>query len=212
MRKLLSGADWPTDYHGAIIHLVEIATDIQIHYWSTAAVASHGGHAYAAWFVFDEPIHRYRSLEADYGSVKLQNTDGQMEGFIFAEKFDGAAVRILRYFVDLNDAGELLRGLLTERQANEREISWRVIPTWDPNQIDGPPRNYARSCTWRFKSDQCGYTTGGLTTCDKDYASCTARGQTHRFNGFLQVSADLAAVYPATEDVPASEAGALEVT
>ncbi len=208
MRTLISGAAWPVDYHGEVVRLLEVATDVGTHYWGSKQV-TYDGHTYLAWLAMDESIHYYRSLQVDSGSVKLQNADAQMEALIFAERFEGAAARLSDYFVDLDDAGILFQGILTERQADASTISWRLIPSWDPAQIEAPARNYTRVCPWRFKDAECGY-AGGLTTCDKTFAACTTRARTHAFAGFLQVTADLQKVYLQIPQI--TQTGARRVT
>jgi hypothetical protein len=203
-RKCVSGADYPVNYRGEKIRLAQITTirlsDGQpVNHYFAAKETDYAGEHYLPWLVMDQAIHLYRSLQVDAGAIKLQNTDGQLEAMITAERWEGAAVRILDYFTGLGegltDAVELIRGVLSNRQADYTTMAWDIVPSWDPGTLEGPPRNYSRTCTWRFKSNQCGYTTGGETTCDKTLATCTLRGRAHRFNGFLQVNATLEKVY-----------------
>ncbi len=195
-RKLVSGADYPTAYRGQVIRLAEIATDVQTHYYAEEETDYAGNH-YLPGLIVPEAIHRYRSLQSDSAAIALANTPA-LEALLFAEKWEGAAVRLLEYFTALpegrTDACELIRGLLNNRQAPERLINWTIIPASDPQNLEAPDRCFSRTCTERFKSDRCGY-TGELTTCSKTYAACTTRGRTHRFNGFLQVTATLEKIY-----------------
>jgi hypothetical protein len=202
-RKCVSGAEYPTNYRGEKIRLAQITTirlsDGQpIYRYFATKETDYAGEHYLPWLVMDQPIHLYRSLQVDAGAIKLQNTDGQLEAMIVVERWEGAAVRILDYFTGLGegltDAVELIRGVLSNRQAGYTMMAWDIVPDWDPGTLEGPPRNYSRTCTWRFKSNQCGY-VGAETTCAKTYAACTAHAQTHRFNGFLQVNATLEKVY-----------------
>jgi hypothetical protein len=200
-RKCISGADYPTAYRGQVIRLAEITTDVATHYFAEEETDYAGNH-YLPGLIVPEAIHHYRSLQADSASIALANTPA-LEALLFAEKWEGAAVRLLDYFTALpegrTDACELIRGLLNQRQAPERLISWTIIPASDPQNLEAPGQNFSRTCTWRFKDDRCGYTTGGLTTCSKTYAACTTRGRTHRFNGFLQVNATLERTYERPE-------------
>lgn len=199
-RKCVSGADYPTAYRGQVIRLAEITTDVATHYYAEEETDYAGNH-YLPGLIVPEAIHRYRSLQSDSASIALANTPA-LEALLFAEKWEGAAVRLLEYFTalgeGLTDACELIRGLLNQRQANERLITWAIIPASDPQNLEAPARSFSRTCTWRFKDDRCGY-AGGLGTCDKTWAQCTTRGRTHRFNGFLQVTATLERTYERPE-------------
>jgi len=209
-RKLISGAEYPEKYRGEVIRLAEIATNVAIHYFG-AKQTIYLGHLYLPLLVMAEsgesgepqfvgaPIHRIRSQQVDGASITLQNADGQMEAWLLAEKWEGAAVRLLDFFPPLYDACHLIRGALSNRQADDIYVSFDIVPDWDAGNIETPPRNYSRTCTWRFKKPPCGY-VGDVTSCDKDYASCTAHGRTHRFNGFVQVNASLVSRYPPTRD------------
>ena len=201
-RKCVSGADYPTAYRGQVVRLAEITTDVATHYFAEEETDYAGNH-YLPGLIVPEAIHRYRSLQADSASIALANTLA-LEALLFAEKWDGAAVRILDYFTalgeGLTDACELIRGLLNNREANQQLISWTIIPAWDAQQIQAPARDFSRTCSWRFNYPagtdlRCGYPGSGYTSCDKTFAACTARGQTHRFNGFLQVNATLETLY-----------------
>lgn len=204
-RKLQSGADYPTGYLGVLTHLVQIMTDTAACYFGTR-VASYGGHSYSAYLIFDSPVRRYRSLQSDVADVKLANTDGIVEALLLAERFEGAKCTLLEYFPDLEtpDAAELVRGVLSEQQAGEDVVSWRLIPEYDFSAIALPERDFATTCSWRYKSAPCG-STSGEATCPKDYDSCKARGATHRFNGFIQITAPLVRLYPPTPPRPPAE-------
>jgi len=195
-RKLKSGADYPTAYTGALVHLVQITTDTTTHFYGERPV-SYGGHDYTSYLIFDSPVRRYRSLQADVAELKLANTDGVIEALLNAERFEGAKCILLEYFPDLGspDAAELVRGVLSEQQAGEDVVSWRMIPEYDFGAITLPDRQFATTCSWRYQSPPCG-STSGQATCPKDYASCLVRGATHRFNAFVQITAQLVRLYP----------------
>jgi hypothetical protein len=202
-RKLVSGADYPTNYRGQVIRLAQvtaqvISTGLPVTHYFAAEETDYAAHHYLPWLVVDEAIQRYRSLQADSAVLKLQNIDGQLEVLLALERWEGALVRILDYFTGLGegvtDAVELIRGLLNERQADERATTWDIVPLWDATAIAVPPRKFSRTCTLRYKSEQCG-SSSGEPTCDKTRTACLVRGATGRFNGFLQINATLEEVY-----------------
>jgi lambda family phage minor tail protein L len=192
---------------GAVKRLVQITTDAAIHYFGEHAV-TYDGHEYTAYLIADSPVHRYRSLQADVSEIKLANTDGVIEALLGAQRFEGAKCVLLEYFFDLEspEAAELVRGILSEQSAGEDVVSWRLIPEYDFTGIVLPERDFATTCGWRFKSDRCGYQDGvdpddpdteePFIACSKDYAACEARGRVHRFNGFIQITTTLRALYP----------------
>lgn len=53
----------------------------------------------------------------------------------------------------------------------------QLAATQMPRHLFGP------TCSNLFSDAQCGY-TGGLTTCDRTYDQCVARGRTRSFRGF----------------------------
>ena len=214
MRKLVSGAAYPTDYRGPTVRVVQISTDVQTHYLGEREVFWNGN-SYKPWLVVDQAIQRFRSLQVDAATVKLQNADGQLEALIFAEKFEGASVRVLDILTALNpvDAMELIRGVMTDRSSNQQSSEWQIVPIWDPGTVESPRRVYSRTCTFRFKGAECGYVDGvdpddpgtGLpfVVCPKDFAACQARGRAHRYPGFIHITRELQQVFPpriATED------------
>lgn len=52
-----------------------------------------------------------------------------------------------------------------------------------------PDRYLSISCSWEFKSIECGY-TGSDTTCSRTYADCVDKGNTSRFGGFYGLNSD----------------------
>jgi phage-related protein len=214
MRLMQSGDFYPAGYQGAVVRLVEIITNAATHYFGEQEV-TYNGNTYSAFLIADSPYKRYRSLQADAGDIKLANTDDAMEALLTSEQFEGAKCKLLEYFPDLDtpDACELGRGVLSEQAAGEDVVTWRMIPEFDFTGIAAPDRTFSTTCTWRFKSDPCGYQDGvdpddpetslPFVACSKDFAACTARGRTHRFNGFIQITRTLTAVYP-----PADAGGA----
>ena len=200
-RKLTGGGDFPSGYRGRLVRLAEVTTDTGAHYFATAS-HNWGGNVYKPWLVADEPIRRFRSLRVDAATLKLQNASKQMETLIFAEKFEGASVKVFDLLYDLatRDTVELIRGVLTDRQMTEATVEWSIVPVWDATTLDAPRRVYSRTCTFRFKGAECGYDpgihAGSFTTCPKDFAACTARERTAKFPGFIHITNDLQRVFP----------------
>ncbi len=206
-RKLTGGGAFPSNYRGRLIRLAQVTTDVTTHYFAAASL-NFGGNLYKTWLTADEPIRRFRSLRVDAATLKLQNADKQMEALIFAEKFEGAAVKIFDLLYDLAtpDTVELIRGVLTDREMREAAVEWSIVPTWDSTTIDVPRRVYSRTCTFRFKAAECGYVDGvhaddpgtmlPFVSCPKDFAACTARERTARFPGFIHITNDLERVFP----------------
>ena len=205
MRKLVSGAAYPTNYRGQVIRLAQITTQViadssSVTRYFAAEETDWQNNHYRPWLKIDEAIHRYRSLQVDRCTIKLVNSP-ELEVMLVEERWEGAAVRVLDFFTNIDgegnvDACELVRGVLGERSADEAWISWPVLPDWDAQSIEAPARNYGVDCSWRFKANECGYPGTDYMTCAKTFADCTLRAQTHRFNGFVQITRALKKIYP----------------
>ena len=208
MRTTVGGSAYPVAYRGEVIRLAQITTDLATHYFATAETDFDGQH-YLPWLIIDEAIHYYRSFQADSAAIKLQNVDGQVETLLAAEEFSGAKIILYDYFTGLGDGWtevvELIRGVLSECQADEKTCGWQIVPTWDPASIEAPIRTIEHSCPWKYNSPECGH-TGAPSTCDKTYATCNVTmANAHRFGGFIQITATLQALYPAA--TPPAETG-----
>ena len=212
MRTTVGGTPYPVAYRGEIVRLAQITTNVQTHYFATSETDFDGQH-YRDWLIIDEPIHYYRSFQADSAAIKLQNVDGQLEALLAAENFEGAAVILYDYFTGLGDgwteAVELIRGLLSGRRSSSLTAAWDIVPTWDPASIEAPIRTVSHSCPWKYNSPECGH-VGAPATCDKTYATCNVTmSNAHRFGGFLQITAALQQLYPpaSPNQLPATPAG-----
>lgn len=199
MRNTVGGSAYPVGYRGQVIRLAQITTDVQTHYFATEET-DFDAHHYRPWLIIDEPIHYYRSFQANTAALKLQNVDGQLEDLLAAEKFSGAAVILYDYLTGLGagwtEVIELIRGVLSERRGNPRTCGWQIVPKWDPGTVETPLRTISRDCPWKFKTNECGY-AGAETTCDKTYDTCkNTMFNEHRFAGCIQITAALQQLYP----------------
>lgn len=58
---------------------------------------------------------------------------------------------------------------------------------FDLLKMELPARRFWRNhCTWKFKSDQCGY-VGAVTSCNKTFQACKVRLNQERFGGFPSI-------------------------
>ncbi len=213
-RQLVNGADFPSGYRGRLIRLAEVTTDVGTHFFATERV-SFVGNLYEPWLVSNEAILRRRSLQVDSAMLSLQNADRQMEALIFAEQFEGAKVKLLDLLYDLDPANamELVRGVLSDREMTEETVEWSIVPTWDATTVEAPRRVYSRTCTFRFKSPECGYVDGldpdetpgvPFATCPKDFQACVDRGRKQNFPGFIHVTQALQQAFPPPTSIASS--------
>ena len=87
-------------------------------------------------------------------------------------------------------------GRVASCRIERRHAELVLISGLDPTARRIPERVYSQQCTWKFKSAECGYTGTEFTLCNKTLTDCTARAQTHRFNGFIHLTREL------TEQIP----------
>jgi len=181
------------------VRLAQITTDVQTHYFATAET-DFDAHHYRPWLIMDEPIHYYRSFQADSAAIKLQNVDGQLEALLAAEEFEGAAIILYDYFTGLGDGWtavvELIRGRLSGKRADRKTGAWQIVPSWSPTNVKAPMRVIGHNCPFKYNANDCGH-VGAPATCDKTHNTCNVTmANAHRFGGFIQITAALQQLYP----------------
>lgn len=135
------------------------------------------------------PFRRTRDMATDAGDVVISNLPGNpiqrdVAKLLKDREFEGA-LAIYRWFHPT--IGKTLidfHGTITDQQPNDNQVTFRLKSIFDPNEQDGLEFVYSQRCQWRFKSTPCGY-VGGLTTCNKSFSDCQARGRDASFSGIL---------------------------
>jgi lambda family phage minor tail protein L len=70
---------------------------------------------------------------------------------------------------------------------NQRDYTTFVLTPNNVDKIRFPPRTILKNqCTWKFKSQQCGYVGDG-EFCDKTLTTCREYNNSPRFGGFVGV-------------------------
>ena len=142
------------------------------------------GTAYKPYLRGAGPFTFTKSQQSDNGEIELLNADGWVSAQLEARNIAWAKCEVKLLLLGIEEEVTLLVGKLTDPQLGRETVTFRVIGQLDPAGLRVPLRDFTVECPWKFKSPECGYTDVVFTTCDKDFASCTARAQTHRFGGF----------------------------
>ena len=161
------------------------------------------GRTYLPHLVMDSAIKYTQTLQLSPVTVKLQNITLEMAAVLKSQQSDlqGVTATLQRFFLEANDYVTLFVGVITQLDIDEQNVLLTLANDIDPTASRVPARNYSQLCVWNFKDANCGYadgvdpndpTTGQpYVICSKDFLSCTARGRTQRFPGFIYLVSDL---------------------
>jgi hypothetical protein len=123
--------------------------------------------------------------------VSLDNVDRAITSSLEANEIKGQPAALYRVHADHLDSpanARIWRGLVVNVDGDLNNITL-ICGNHDPAGANMPAGKYNRlRCRWKFsapgnRNDTCAY-SGGLTTCDKSFADCQARGNQARFGGF----------------------------
>lgn len=172
------------------IYLIELAlTGATVRLAATNAdiVFPTGGNTYTGWGISFGSVTNSISGGVDRVSLRLDNTNLVMGGYVASYVFPGRICTIKRIFTDLvssaNYAMTVFAGVMGAPVVNERHLEVMVIsPMARLQQQAG--RLYQNLCPWEYKGTECG---DGGTSCDKTLAGCIANDNVQRFGGFVYI-------------------------
>ena len=132
-----------------------------------------------------------RDMTSNAGDLLLQNISGNtidrdVAAALKNHEFEGAYA-VTRLWVPLLDvAVREFHCSLTEQNPKEDEAGFRELQLFDPTQYVLAGDVQVETCTFRFKSAQCG-STGTATTCPKRLVDCqdATRLAQERYPGIL---------------------------
>lgn len=170
------------DYNGAGSHL---------YYAEYTADVSFGGQIYTSFPITFDIVSENKSGGIDKVQVTVGNVSRLIGAYLEDYDFRGKKVSIKTVWADqLNDPDNYIEDIfyIDDYTADENSVVFTLASKFDVLDIGLPLRKYARNyCTWKFKSDECGY-DGTETTCNKTKDACKARNNYQRFGGFPSVS------------------------
>jgi hypothetical protein len=140
--------------------------------------------AYSAWVKSAGDFQSSRASKSDSGNFVVQNLSGNsidrdVAALLKGHEFEGA-LACVRFWDRLEDGSiDEFQGVLTEPEADDDQVQFRMVQLCDPNQAEIATDVYSETCTLRFKEVRCGSTSPNLT-CSKRFIDCTA---VERFNG-----------------------------
>ena len=154
------------------------------------------GNDYLPRLTFEDSLTQHRSLQLDRAVVVVENASLYFTELMKTVTLDGATAKLQRLYSEADEVVVIFDGRVASCRIERRHAELVLISGLDPTARRIPERVYSQQCTWKFKSAECGYTGTEFTVCNKTFADCTARAQTHRFNGFIHLTREL------TEQVP----------
>ena len=178
------------------------------HYIATRGL-TFGGNAYVPELSAGSGnIRSLRSLQIDTAVVEWQNVDLTVSELIKSQLIQGSTAVLKRLYLPANEALTIFDGLVTDAQIEDRAASpvatLRLATKLDPTAVRLPARAYSQLCPWKFKSPECGH-VGPLQVCNKTFADCTTRAQTHRYGGFIQITRAVEESVPPPPPVPEND-------
>jgi hypothetical protein len=146
---------------------------------------------YSPWIKRAGPFRRTRDFRTDAGDLVLQNLSGNtvqrdLSKEIVTREFEGALCIVRLWSPLLQDIADEFHGYLSEQSAPEDEFSLRMLQLFDPAQYDIAEDLITDTCSFRYKSAQCG-STGSAGSCSKRFSDCidATRAASERFDGVL---------------------------
>jgi hypothetical protein len=129
-----------------------------------------------------------RDMTSNAGDLLLQNISGNtidrdVAAALKNHEFEGAYA-VTRLWIPLLDVAiREFHCSLTEQNPKEDEAGFRELQLFDPSQYVLAGDVEVETCTFRFKSAQCG-STGSAVACPKSFIACqdVTRAAQERFN------------------------------
>ena len=122
-------------------------------------------------------------------TITIDNVDSVMTSLFMTGQIRDNAANLYVGVIDdehpsyLDHMFTLFTGYIDGWTLQESKIELTIgspFSRWDKSNTN----YHSKSCRYRrFKGTRCGY-SGGLTTCDRSYTQCSARGNTANFGGF----------------------------
>ena len=175
--------------------LLDVVAGAQSFYFADMTL-TFGGNDYLPRLTFEDSLTQHRSLQLDRATVVVENGSLYFTELMKTVTLDGATATLRRLYSEADEAVTIFGGSIASVRIERRRAELVMTSGLDPTARRIPERVYSQLCTWKFKSLECGYTGSEFTVCNKSFADCTARAQTHRFNGFIHLTRDLAEQVP----------------
>lgn len=171
-----------------VAHLLKIVAGVTtLRFTDLPESFTFDGGTWLPYLLWDGAIRLTRGMEIDGGAVRLSNIDLTIAQNIRDTDFEGAIATLSAFYLEANEAHPMFEGRITSALVVEASAEFKLAGFLEPTAISLPRRFIDPLCQWRFKSTECGY-VGAETVCNKTFADCTTRAQTHRFSGFVHIT------------------------
>lgn len=191
--------------YAAAVHLFRFTVGATTWYYAETQLTI-GANLYLPYLVVEAGPRHTRAIATKSARVRLDNVDLETAAILKDRRDDlqGAAAVLALYYLAGGTEVPLLTGTIGAAECDQASARITLVGP-ELNVIQLPLRSYSQYCTWKFKSEECGY-VGELTECDKTFAACTVRARTQRFNGFVHITRDLTQLVEGPRrDEPADE-------
>lgn len=172
------------------IYLVEMAltgSTVRLAATNADIVFPTAGNTYTGWGISFGAITNSMDGAVERVSLRLDNTNLTMSGYVASYTFPGRVCTIKRIFGDLlgsaSYAMTVFAGVMGAPLVNERYLEVMVISPMARMSRQGG-RLYQNLCPWEYKGTECG---DGGTSCNKTLAGCIANDNVQRFGGFVYI-------------------------
>jgi hypothetical protein len=131
---------------------------------------------YNGWIKSGCNFTRTKDMSSNAGDLLLQNLSGNtidrdVALALKSHEFEGAYIITRLWMLLLDAAIDEFHCCLTEQNPKEDEAGARELQLFDPSQYVLGGDVEVETCTFRFKSAQCG-STGSATSCPKRLIDC----------------------------------------
>jgi phage-related protein len=145
-----------------------------------------------------EDINENTNSEVPEWTIKLSNANRVMERYLQeydlylkTNGIDGNEIKCTICVVNSNDLENTTpilehNAVLSQPSTNAQWAIFKLSAD-SPYNKQFPPRKIMKNfCSWKFKSEQCGYSGDG-DFCDKTLTTCRSYNNSPRFGGFIGV-------------------------
>lgn len=152
----------------------------------------YNGVTYLRFPITHEFVGENNQGSIDQVKVRLGNVSRLIQLYLEQFDFRGKKVTIRMVWLDqLSDPDAFMDDIfyIDSYTADQNNVEFTLTGKFDVLGVDLPARRYSRNyCSWKFKSQECGY-AGAELTCNKTKQRCKQLDNYQRFGAFPSVPA-----------------------
>ena len=125
------------------------------------------GNAYQPYLAVSEPVRIFRGLQSASAAITLLNADNYVGGLMRGSSFVGALCVLKVLLLGLESEIEVARGRLSEPEAGEQAVSFRLSDEVDAGLLQTLGRAFIHECSWRFGVGPCGFRNSAISITEQ---------------------------------------------